>query len=345
VATTREAFGLSSVRLVGGASSPGAPPGDAFPTVLAADGDPGGAGQVRRMRASDDATLELYGPEPDASEERLLGVIVAQIRTTLEHRHLADRAQEVEPLEAANKVRSALLSAVGHDVRRPLAAATAAVSGLRSLHDQLSDADRDELLAVAEKGLSDLTGLVTDLLDISQVQAGVFPVALETMDPVDALLPALEELGLEPGDVDLDPDLPPVSADAALLRRILVNLLANARRFTTPGRPVRLTTSAFQGVVEIRVIDHGPGLPADRRDEAFVPFQRLGDTDNTTGLGMGGSLRAEDTPGGGLTMVVSMPCAGRARPDAAPAEPSEAVRAARRHAPAGRDAPTGEENA
>lgn len=383
VSTTREAFGLTAVRLVrmpadnralagggpgarrgtrapmedeGGAPAPSDRAGSRFaaagddhrraaPVVLAADGDPGAPGRRRAVPVDDRTTLELTGPELDASEQRLLGVVATQIRATLEHRDLEDRAREVGALEASDRVRSALLSAVGHDVRRPLAAATAAVSGLETMQDRLSPADREELLAVAAKGLADLTALVTDLLDISRVQAGVFPVVTQPTDPVDALLPAMEELGLGPGDVDLDlaPDLPPVQADAALLRRILVNLLANARRFTSPGSPVLLTAGtggATGGSVEIRVVDHGPGLPADRRDEIFTPFQRLGDTDNTTGLGlglalsrgfaegMGGSLRAEDTPGGGLTMVVSLPGAGapsspgRAGPPLSAAPPS-----------------------
>jgi two-component system sensor histidine kinase KdpD len=169
------------------------------------------------------------------------------------------------------------------------------------------------------------------------------------MDPAEVVLPALEELGLGPGDVELDlaSDLPGVRADPALLRRVLVNLLANARRFSGPGHPVRLAISSFAGAVEIRVVDHGPGLPVDRRDEVFLPFQRLGDTDNTTGLGlglalsrgftegMGGSLRAEDTPGGGLTMVVSLPCAGAPAapsPPPAAASPAGAFRMARTRA-------------
>ncbi|MCI1788944.1 MAG: DUF4118 domain-containing protein [Actinomyces sp.] len=322
VSTMREAFGLSAVRLLA-TPLPGAALPEA-PTVLATDGEFRPSGERRRVAVNGTTMLEFSGPELDASEQRLLSVIVTQIRTTLEHRDLEDRAREVGPLEEANKVRSALLSAVGHDVRRPLAAATAAVSGLQTMRDQLSSADREELLSVVAKGLDDLTGLITDLLDISRVQAGVFPVAAKPMDPADVLLPALEELGLGPGDVELDlaSDLPLVRADPALLRRVLVNLFANARRFSGSEYPVRLATSSFAGAVEIRVVDHGPGLPVDRRDEVFLPFQRLGDTDNTTGLGlglalsrgftegMGGSLRAEDTPGGGLTMVVSLPCAG-----------------------------------
>jgi two-component system sensor histidine kinase KdpD len=137
------------------------------------------------------------------------------------------------------------------------------------------------------------------------------------------VLPALDELGLGPADVELDVanDLPAVMADAGLLQRVLVNLLDNAMRFTPKHEAVRISGSTFAGKVEIRIADHGPGVESDRRDEIFVPFQRLGDTDNLTGLGlglalskgftegMGGTLLAEETPGGGLSMVVTLPVA------------------------------------
>jgi two-component system, OmpR family, sensor histidine kinase KdpD len=137
------------------------------------------------------------------------------------------------------------------------------------------------------------------------------------------ILPALDELGLGPGAVELDlaDDLRPVLADAVLLQRVIVNLLANAVRHSPEGERVRLAASGFRDHVELRVVDRGPGIPADRRDEVFTPFQRLGDTDNETGLGLGlalskgfvegmnGTLDVDDTPGGGLTMVVTLPAA------------------------------------
>jgi two-component system sensor histidine kinase KdpD len=137
------------------------------------------------------------------------------------------------------------------------------------------------------------------------------------------VLPALDELDLGPGDVELDlpSGLPAALADQVLLERVIVNLLSNAVRYSPEGSRVRVAGSSFGGRVEIRVSDQGPGIPADRRADVFVPFQRLGDTDNSTGLGlglalskgfvegMGGTLEAEDTPGGGLTMIVALPAA------------------------------------
>lgn len=302
---TRESFALDGVALV-----------DEGTTVARAGALVGAANAVP---VGTDASLALHGRDLDASERRLLAVIVAQLESALERDDLAETASGIAPLAATDKVRSALLAALSHDLRRPLAAASAAVGGLRAAGAHLTDDDRAELLATAEESLAALTALVTDLLDVSRVQAGVLAVSATRVDPADVVLPALEELGLGPSDVELDlGDATDVVADAVLLQRVVVNLVANAQRHAPEDSCVRIATSAFAGVVELRVVDHGPGIPPERRDDVFVPFQRLGDTDNTTGLGlglalargfvegMGGTLVAEDTPGGGLTMVVTL---------------------------------------
>ncbi|MGW9114333.1 ATP-binding protein [Microbacterium sp. NPDC055683] len=309
VERAREAFGLTGVRLLSGDE------------VVATSGEPVPDGRSTAIPVGERAALELHGPDLRASERRLLSVVVAQLAAALDRRDLAEAASEVEPLAASERVRSALLSALSHDLRRPLASATAAVGGLRMAGAALSDDDRAELLATADESLTALATLVTDLLDVSRLQAGVLAISVSPVDAADIVLPALDELGAGPDAVELDLDAtaPPALADPVLLQRVLVNLLANALRHSPEGSRVRVTTSAFGGRVEIRVVDHGPGIPAERRDEVFVPFQRLGDTDNTTGLGlglalskgfaegMGGTLSPEDTPGGGLTMVVSLP--------------------------------------
>ncbi|MFC4223039.1 ATP-binding protein [Lysinibacter cavernae] len=306
---TREAFSLTGVRLLSNGQ------------VLNEDGDCSRAETRSTLPVGTRATLELYGQDLEASERRLLAVITTQIDAALEHSDLAETAEAVGPLTENDRMRSALLAAVGHDLRRPLTAATAAVSGLRSTDIEWSEADRNELLATAEESLESLSELVTNLLDVSRVQAGVLAVSLTPIDVEDVVLPALDELGLGPNEVELSlsPELAQVVADAGLLQRVIVNLLSNAMRYTPGGRPVRLSASEFAGNVEIRVADHGPGIPEDRRDDVFIPFQRLGDTDNLTGLGlglalskgftegMGGTLHADDTPGGGLTMVVTLP--------------------------------------
>jgi two-component system sensor histidine kinase KdpD len=317
VSRAREAFGLAGVRLV-----------DSDGSLIAVDGEPVRGGRfvsvpVGGVDGSRRAALELHGRDLDASERRLLDVIVAQLGAALERAELTEAARTAEALAVADQVRSALLSAVSHDVRRPLAAAIAAVGGLRASGSRLSDDDRRELLETADESLATLSKLVTDLLDVSRIEAGVLAVSLQPVDAAEVVLAALEEIGLGPDTVDLAlaPDFPAVSSDPVLLQRVLVNVLANADRHAPAGTLVSVTTAVNGGMAQLRVTDHGAGIPPDRRDEMFTPFQRMGDTDNTAGLGlglalskgftegMGGTLTPEDTPGGGLTMVIALPLA------------------------------------
>lgn len=330
VVRAREAFGLAGVRLVASDGS-----------VLATDGEPVRDGRRVEIPVGDGrARLELHGRDLDATERRLLDVVVAQLAAALERTDLAETAAEAGVLAATDQVRSALLSAVSHDLRRPLAAAVAALGGLRAAGDHLSADDRRELLETADESLATLSVLVTDLLDVSRVQAGVLAVSLGPVDSAGVVLAALDELGLGPDDVELalDPDLPALRADPVLLQRVLVNVLSNAVRFTPSGGRARVATSRLGGVAEIRVIDHGPGVAPERRGDMFAPFQRLGDTDNTVGLGlglalsrgfaegMGATLTPEDTPGGGLTMVISLPVADETAPGASASLPRTETR-------------------
>lgn len=311
VTRTREAFGLTGVRLLDGGE------------VVSTDGEPADSDHTQRLPVGTRGTLELSGRDLEASDRRLLGAIVAQLDAALEHRDLSATASELGPLAEADRVRSALLAAVGHDLRRPLAAATAAVTTLRQADLALSETDREDLLETAEDSLAGLAGLVTNLLDVSRVEAGVLGVSIAPTELDDVISPALDELGVGPADVELDiaPELPLLAADGVLLQRVVVNLLGNALRYSPAGQRPVLAGSEFGGTVQVRVIDRGPGIPGERREAVFLPFQRLGDTDNDTGIGlglalskgfvegMGGTLDAEDTPGGGLTMVVSLPAA------------------------------------
>ncbi|MBU4465443.1 MAG: DUF4118 domain-containing protein, partial [Actinobacteria bacterium] len=285
VSRTREAFGMTGVRLLG-----------ADGVVLATDGEPVPDDRVITLPVGVDhpprATLELHGGELDASERRLLDVILAQLAAALERTDLTETAREAGVLAETDQVRSALLSAVSHDLRRPLASAVAAVGGLRAAGSALSAEDRGELLETADESLATLSRLVTDLLDVSRVQAGVLAVSLEPVDAAGQILAALDELGLGPAEaaLDLDPDLPLLRADPVLLQRVLVNVLANAHRYAPEGTRIRVTTSRLAGIAEIRVIDHGIGVSPEHRDDMFAPFQRFGDTDNTIGLGLGLAL-------------------------------------------------------
>ena len=308
VERTREAFGFTCVRIVHHGE------------IVVSDGPMPDSGKPDTIAIDKDYTLEMYGKVIDAADQRLLRAIITQIQSVLEYRSLERKAKEVEPLAAAEKIRTALLNAVSHDLRRPIASATAAVSCLQRMGDTMSETDRRELLGVANESLGQLSRLVADLLDVSRLREGALPLSMIATDVGEAIVPSLDELHIGPAriDLDLDPELPLVVADPPLLRRALANVLINAMRYTPDGKRVRISASAFNHHVEIRISDHGPGVPDDRKADIFVPFHRLGDTDNTTGLGlgmalskgfvesMGGSIEAEDTPGGGLTMVITL---------------------------------------
>jgi two-component system sensor histidine kinase KdpD len=271
--------------------------------------------------ARDDLVLVLQGRQLAADERRLVGAFAAHAAALVDKARLSEAAAEAKPLAEADKLRTALLRAVGHDLRTPLASAKASVTSLRSDDVDWTASERKELLENADESLDRLSRLVDNLLDLSRLQAGVLPVFPRAM-ALDEIVPtALAELD-DDGErvtVDIPQTLPLIEADPALLERVITNLVGNAVRYSPSDDAPRLTGSALGDTVEIRVIDRGPGIPPEDRDRVFAPFQRLGDTDNTVGVGLGlalarglteamhGTLQPEETPGGGLTMVVSLP--------------------------------------
>jgi len=288
--------------------------------VIAAAGEAAGGAPHTVINLAGGGVFELFGGEVPSSERRLLAVITAQLEAALEHQRLSDTAEEIGPIAESDRVRGALLSALSHDLRRPLAAATTAVGALRTLDGSLSAANKQELIETADESLAALGNLVKDLLDVSRLQTGVLRIATSPIDPAEAIAPALDELGAGPSQVQLGLGHGDalVEADPVLLQRVIVNLLTNALRHSVPGDPVTVTTSTFDQNLEIRIFAPGRGVGEGRHEDIFVPFQRLGDTDNSSGLGLGlalsrgfveamhGTLTPEQTPGGGLTMVISL---------------------------------------
>jgi len=328
----REAFALTSVTLLErvppagpGQAPPSRSPADVWRVVAGA-----GPGPCQRpedadteIPAGDTLMLALRGRSLRAEDQRVMGAFAAQAAVILERHRLSEAAAAAVPIAEGDRMRTALLAAVGHDLRTPLAIAKAAVNSLRSDDVEWSPEDESELLLTAEASLDRLTRLVDNLLDMSRLQAGALSVVLRPVAFDEVVPMALDDLGPTGARVlvDVPDDLPLVLADPGLLERVVANLVGNAVRYSSPGAPPLLTGSSLLGRVELRVIDHGPGIPPADLDRVFAPFQRLGDTDNTTGVGlglalsrgladaMGGHLTPEETPGGGLTMVLSLPAA------------------------------------
>jgi two-component system, OmpR family, sensor histidine kinase KdpD len=307
----RETFALDSVTLLDG------------DTTVAEVGRPGCSRSEAdvSVKVDDRLALLLKGRTLEASDRRIVEAFAAQAAIALRQERLSAEAAAAKPLAEADKMRTALLAAVSHDLRTPLASAKAAVAGLLSDEVDFDPEDRRELLETADESLDRLDKLVANLLDMSRLQAGALGVTAIDVGAEEVIPRALDDLGDQGRTVRLvlPEELPAVHTDPGLLERVLVNLAGNALRYSPPDRPPVITASRHGDTLELRVIDHGPGIPRDRWDDVFLPFQRLGDRDNHTGVGlglalsrglteaMGGTLVPEETPGGGLTMVLALP--------------------------------------
>lgn len=317
----RVAFGMRRARLLHEGDDT-APAGEVVAEV--GSGATDDADDVTIPVGRDGLQLGLLGRTLPGSDRRLAEVFAAQAGLAAERQRLADEARATAKLRAADRVRTAVLAAVSHDLRTPLATVKASVSSLRDGSVDFDPADRAELLAAADSAADQLDRLLANLLDLSRLQTGVLVPVLRPRSVDEVVHPAL--LGLPPGVIEdrIPDDLSLVSTDAGLLERVVANLVGNAVKHRG-DRPVRLvagvvpSTAGGSGTLQIRIVDHGPGVPLDRREAMFAPFQRLGDAPDGAGLGLGlavarglaeavgATIEVDDTPGGGLTMVVTVP--------------------------------------
>ncbi|GLZ53991.1 DUF4118 domain-containing protein [Actinomycetospora sp. NBRC 106378] len=327
----REAFGFSAVAVLErGAKS-------SWTVTAQVPAESAGTTDLARDPAEADADVEIdegshlvgHGRTLTAAENRLFAAVAGPALLALRNRRISAEAVDAARRAEASGLRTALLSAVGHDLRTPLSAIKAAVSSLRDPDLPLDPGDRAELLATVEESGDRLVALVDNLLDSSRLATGAVTPHRSTVavaEIVDAAVAALPTAEVR-GRVEIAPSAPgesdEVVADPGLAERIVANLVDNAVRHGGDG-PVSLRTSAHADRVELRVVDRGPGVARDA--ELFTAFQHLGDHDSNgapggLGLGlhvargfaraMGGTLEPEETPGGGLTMVLSLP---RAQP-------------------------------
>jgi two-component system sensor histidine kinase KdpD len=284
-----------------------------------------------------DVHLAIRGRALPASDQQALEAAAGQALLALRQQRMSTKAAVAQRRAETTELRTALLSAVGHDLRTPLTSIKAAIGSLRDPELALSEQDTRELLATVEESADRLAGLVDNLLDSSRLATGavepnIRPVGYDEV--VARAMSGLDDRRLVA--VDVDEHLPPVLADLGLLERVVANVVDNALRHGRDARsagpapddepPVAVRASAYGGQVELRVVDHGKGLPKRAAGAVFAPFQRLGDRDATSGVGlglsvakgftdaMGGTIRAEDTPGGGLTVVISLPAVPRGEP-------------------------------
>jgi two-component system sensor histidine kinase KdpD len=292
--------------------------------VVASSGDVDGSPTVvLPLRAGDpdwqDYRLELLGGRTTADDQRVLRVLADQLAVALETERLTRDAAEAGALAEVDAVRTALLRAVSHDLRTPLASIKAMVSGLRDPSVNWTAEQLAEGLATIDSETDRLNRLVGNLLDASRLQIGALAVERRPTDVAEIVASAVESLALTGSiDVDVDAALPLVDADPALLERTVANLVSNSVRFSPRPGSVRVDAEVVGETVLLRVVDRGPGIPLDEHVKVLAPFQRLGDQPSASGVGlglsiaqgfvhaMGASMTLDDTPGGGLTVTITL---------------------------------------
>uniref|UniRef100_UPI000368AC22 ATP-binding protein n=1 Tax=Nocardiopsis salina TaxID=245836 RepID=UPI000368AC22 len=268
---------------------------------------------------NDDLSLALKGRMLPAADRGVLWAFAAHIAIALEHQRLEWDAAEARGQAAGNRIRTALLAAVSHDLRTPLTSIKASLSSLRATDIELDPQDRDDLLETAEESTDRLNQLIDNLLDMSRVQTDSVRPNLRAVGLEEVVPAALLGLSRRAVRVDVPDDLPRVNADAGLLERAVANVVGNAVGHNPdPAAPVLVNASAHGDEVQLRVVDRGPGVSDEGKQRMFEAFQRLGDAPKGTGVGLGlavargfvetmqGGLAPEDTPGGGLTMVFTL---------------------------------------
>jgi len=314
LANACELFGMRGAAIIGADGETRVASGDRIETLSAAD---------VVMPVDDETSLALVGRSLPAADQRLLKAYAAHASVLGERRRAAAESSQRRLLAETDRTRTALLAAVSHDLRSPLSAVKAAVSSLRSTEIEWSPEDEQALLETVEEGADRLDDLIANLLDMSRIQMGAVKAHVDEVEVEAAIVAASTSLvGRERVDISVADDAAVVAADAGLLERVLANVIGNALVHALSDTQIRVVATARDGRVVVRVVDTGPGVPVDQRGGLFEPFQRLGDVPRGEGVGlglavargltesMGGTLIAEDTPGGGLTMVLDLPSTG-----------------------------------
>jgi K+-sensing histidine kinase KdpD len=276
----RVGLGMDQVQLLGSA-------GDGPERVLASAGSSLATSPSLDVPLTDGYRLvgrgpELFAPDPDF----LVSLGSAAVRA-FEGERLQEESLRADHLAAIDRSRTALLASVGHDLRTPLAGLRVSIETLLSPSADLSVADRTALLETIEDSAERLDELITNLLDMSRLQAGAViahPVSTDVVEVVDRALLSFPDPRIS---VRLPDVLPTVTADPALLERMVANLVSNAVRYSPPDSPVEVSANHDSQCVVLTVADHGPGIPAEQTARVFEPFQRVGaQADGGSGLGL-----------------------------------------------------------
>jgi two-component system, OmpR family, sensor histidine kinase KdpD len=306
--------------------------------LVVVDGESAGGSVVRVPLTGARGDLGELILEPGTTpigeaEHRVASIFARQTAAAIERRDLEHEAREARLTVETNRLRRAILSAVSHDFRTPLASIKAAITALMSARDApeplaLEKEESGELLSTALEETERLERLVANLLDLTRIRSGAIApersrVVLD--DLIEDVMAGLRNtLGDHRVTTGIRPGLPPLDVDPVQIGQVLGNVLENAAKFTPAGSEIRLNASAWHGSVELRVIDRGPGIEEAAREKVFDEFYRAGDGRAAgTGLGLavakalvranGGDIWIEGTAGGGTTVAIRLPAAVGAR--------------------------------
>jgi two-component system sensor histidine kinase KdpD len=271
-----------------------------------------------RFEIDPDHALILSGAFLDTQDRTMVTAFVTRLAAGLRAQKIQHEAAALRAIAEADALRTGLLRAVSHDLRTPLATIEANVSSLLQGDVSWSPDEQYAFLTSIEREIHRLTRLVTNLLDAGRLEAGVVSPRSIDVELDDLVASALETIDTQGRrlEINLPDSLPALRTDPDLYERVVANVVANACRFSPPDQPVRIRAGVSPGKVDLLVIDCGPGIHESERQGILAPFQRLNDEGSGAGLGLtvasgfvnllGGTLRFEDTPGGGLTVVIEL---------------------------------------
>ena len=272
-----------------------------------------------RIAIGEERRLAVTGGPLDHQDHLMVTAFAGRLAEAYRAQALHQEAAALQALAEVDALRTGLLRSVSHDLRTPLAAVRANVSSLLLDDVAWTPAEERAILTAIDREVQRLTRLITDLLDAGRLEAGVVVPRMAEVALDDLVAGALETIDLQGRrlDISLAPDLPALRTDPDLVERALANVVANACAFSPTEHPVRIRAVVAPGRIQVVVSDRGPGIAPEDRADAVAPFRRLDDAGAGTGLGLsvadgflavlGGSLHLDETPGGGLSVVLEIP--------------------------------------
>jgi two-component system, OmpR family, sensor histidine kinase KdpD len=264
-------------------------------------------------------SFEGLSPE----SRRMIEAFSSQGALAIERAYLAQKAEQTQLLQATERLERSLLNSISHDLRTPLSSITGALSSLRDEGHSLDIGSKRELIVLASEEAERMNRFISNLLDITRLEAGVLKIKREPYDVQDLLGSCLASLETRLKDrklkINIIPNLPLIPMDSVLMAQVLNNLLDNAVKYSPPDGIIEITARVGERWLIAEVADQGPGIPEEHLIQVFNKFFRLSRAEEVSGTGLGlaiskgiveahgGKIWAENRPGGGSKIVFTLP--------------------------------------